>query len=466
MWSTAGWAPVPDGAPPRSLPARTPILFALGDHAVNLALSSLLFVFPNFLTDVAGLRPALAGLVPMIGRVVDALTDPAMGRLSDHTSWRAGRRRPYFLLGMLPFGVTFAALWWPLPGASDNGRFAYYSAAYIGFSLAVTMIAVPYAALIPEIAPGYHERTRLNAWRASFAIGGALLAASVFRPLAEALGGGPGGFQKAGILAGIWVSWPWLLVYFGTFERPGYQRRQAEGLFESLTSVSRHGSFRVLVGIMLTSRIAIDLTGTMFIFWFRYWIGRPGDFPITMALFLGSAATLGFPLWNRVGRYLDKRTVFLFGASSWVAAQAFIFFATPEWPRTLIFVFAAFAGIGYAAADMIPWSMLGEVVDEDEVQSGFRREGIYAGSFTFLRKLGGASAVALALWALDLSGYVQNQAQAEGTLWTIRVLTAALPGLFVLLAGVVALRYPLSQKRHEEILAVLAERRAAARGAS
>jgi Na+/melibiose symporter-like transporter len=67
--------------------------------------------------------------------------------------------------------------------------------------------------------------------------------------------------------------------------------------------------------------------------------------------------------------------------------------------------------------------------------------------------------VALALWTLELSGYVANGAQSEQTLWTIRVLTAGLPGVFVLLAALVALRYPLSRRRHEEILEQLRARR-------
>jgi GPH family glycoside/pentoside/hexuronide:cation symporter len=110
---------------------------------------------------------------------------------------------------------------------------------------------------------------------------------------------------------------------------------------------------------------------------------------------------------------------------------------------------------------MIPWSMLGEVVDEDELRTGERREGLYFGLFTFLRKLGGAVAVALGLWILELSGFVANQAQGQTTLTTIRVLTAVVPGVFVVLGAWVALGYPLTRASHAEILAALEARRAA-----
>jgi Na+/melibiose symporter-like transporter len=85
------------------LPRITKAFYALGDHTINVSLSSLSFFYAFFLVEIAGIRPALAGLIPLIGRVVDAVSDPAMGRISDRTSWRWGRRRPYFLIG---------AAWW------------------------------------------------------------------------------------------------------------------------------------------------------------------------------------------------------------------------------------------------------------------------------------------------------------------------------------------------------------------
>jgi GPH family glycoside/pentoside/hexuronide:cation symporter len=112
---------------------------------------------------------------------------------------------------------------------------------------------------------------------------------------------------------------------------------------------------------------------------------------------------------------------------------------------------------------MIPWSMLGEVVDEDELRCGERREGLYFGLFTFLRKLGGALAVSIGLFVLDLSGFVANQEQSQTTLTTIRVLTAVVPGVFVVLGAWVARGYPLTRARHAEILDALAARRSAER---
>jgi sugar (glycoside-pentoside-hexuronide) transporter len=441
-----------------ALPRRTKVIYALGDHTVNLALSSLLFLYPFFLTDVIGLRAGLVGLVPLIGRAVDAFSDPLMGRLSDATRLRAGRRRPYFLMGMVPFGVLYALLWVDRSAASEGAQMFYYAGVYAVFVLTMTLLSVPYLALIPELATSYQERTSLNAYRAAGAICGTLLAATLMRPIADSLGGGAGGWATLGLLAGVYLMLPWPFVYRATFERPGFQRPTEQAFFASIATLAKHPAYLRLTGLFLLGRIAIDLTSTMFLYYFSYWLGRPEDFGPTLGLFL-LAVVGSLPLWLRISQYVDKRTIFILGAASWIGSQLFLLAATPEWPRLWIFVGAAIGGVGYAAADMIPWSMLGEVVDEDELRTGHRREGLYFGLFTFLRKLGGAIAVALGLFVLELSGYAANQVQSQTTLTTIRVLTAVVPGVFVALGALVALGYPLTRARHDEILAALAERR-------
>ncbi|MDX1649465.1 MAG: glycoside-pentoside-hexuronide (GPH):cation symporter [Myxococcota bacterium] len=458
--------PEPTAAPParERLPRRVKALYGLGDHTINLSLSSLAFFFGYFLTEVAGVRPALAGLIPLIGRAVDAVSDPLMGRLSDATPWKAGRRRPFFLIGMIPFGAAFAALWWNVPAEDPLARFLYYAGAYVVFSLSSTVIAVPYLSLVPELTASYHERTSINAWRATFAILGTLLAVTTLRTLAEgpvasALGGRAQGYAGTGLLFGLWMMWPWLVVHRVTWERPELHRPAKEGFLQGVISLARHPAYRSLVGLFILGRIAIDLSTAMFIFYFSFWLGRPDDFEITMGLFL-VCVVAAFPVWTRVAAHRDKRTIFLFGAAWWVGSQVFLMLAQPEWPRVAIFFGAALAGVGYAAADMIPWSMLGEVVDEDELRSGERREGIYFGFFTFLRKLGGAVGVALAFLVLDLVGFERGGGEQDATvLLAIRSLTAGAPAVFVLLAAWVALTYPIGRARHDEILRALEARR-------
>ena len=123
----------------KRLSTRNKTVYALGDHTVNIVLSAVSLLYLKFLIDQGGLSPYLAGLVIWIARIIDAFTDPGMGRLSDMTRWRSGRRRPYFLIGALPFGFFFALMWLSVPFASEFARFTYYVLVFIGVSLSMAL---------------------------------------------------------------------------------------------------------------------------------------------------------------------------------------------------------------------------------------------------------------------------------------------------------------------------------------
>ena len=440
----------------RLTPARK-VAYAGGDFTVNVVLSSLSLVYVTyFLTQVAGLRPELAGLVQLIGRAVDAFTDPAMGRLSDRCRWKSGRRRPFFLIGALPLGVTFALLW-VTPSGSQADLFAYYTALYVAMSLALTVLSVPYLALLPEMALGYDARTSLNAYRNFGSVLGICGAVS-FRPAAEGLGGGTGGFATAGVLYGVLVTVPWLGAWLASWERPDFQTREsAMSLRDGLRLLLRHRSFLRLTGLYLCSRIAMDVIGAMLILYTTYVMGRSGDFEIIMGLFLG-AVMLSLPVWIRVSTHYDKGTLFLTGAVWWMLSCGLILVAQPDWPRWVLLAFGPVAAVGFAVVDLMAWSMLGDVVDEDELVTGERREGIYNGAFMFIRKLGGSVAVFLALALLGAVGFEKDTQQSDAVLATIRLLTSIGPALFLALSIGFTLRYPITREAHDAIRLRLGER--------
>ena len=444
-------------ATPKLGPLRKSV-YALGDLTVNTALSSMTLVYTSyFLIQVAGLRPALAGLVPLVGRVVDALTDPLMGEISDRTRWTAGRRRPYFLIGAIPFGLSFALLWIDFPAQSQWALFAYYTGVYCLMSVAMTVVSVPYLAIQPEMALGYDERTSINTYRTIGALLGTVAAVNV-RTVSEAFGGGSAGFAWAGACYGVFIALPWLAVHRATFERPRFvEDRAATSFRESLRAVFAHRTFRRLTAIYIMGRIAMDLAGTLLILYTTYWLGRPGDFEVVMMLFLG-ATVVALPFWLALARGRDKAQIFMLGSIWWMACSAALLFITPDFPRWVLYLFVPLVGVGYAVVDLMPWSMVGEAIDEDELRCGQRREGVYNGVFTFLRKLGGALGVFLALSVLDFAGYQQGDEQTQSAREAIRFLTALGPALFLAIGVWLARNYPLTRAAHTRIVNQLIER--------
>lgn len=438
-------------------------VFGTGDFTVNAVLASLSMVYTLFfLTQYAELRPALAGLIPLIGRSVDAFTDPLMGRISDHTRWRMGRRRPYLLIGAIPFGLSFAMLWAPAPFDAQIERFAYYTVWYVLLSLSMTMLSVPYLALIPEMARTYDGRTSLNVFRNIGSIVG-IFAAIAIRPIATAIGGGeatPESFATTAMIYGVALAVPWLFVFATTWEIPDFRDREsAISLREGLRMLTKHKAYMQLIGMYLTSRIAMDLIGVVLILYFTHVLGRSGDFEIMMAIFLVSTIA-AMPLWLYASRRMDKATAFIAGALIWGIGNLGFLVIDADWPRWLVLGFAPIVGLGYAAADLMPWSMVGDVVDEDDLAIGERREGLYNGFFTFLRKLGGATAGFAAGVILDLAGLPEGKdaVPPDSAVTAIRWLASVGTSVMVLWAAWIARGYPLTRARHAEILVQLEAR--------
>lgn len=440
------------------LPLHLKLIYGLGDHSVNVALVALTMIFPFYLTDVVEMRIGLAGMVPLVGRSVDAFSDLMMGRLSDRTRWKAGRRRPYLLIGALPFALSFAAIWSAPDIQSTAGEFAYYAGVYILISISMTIVAIPYQALLPELTDDYDERTSLATFRSVSSLIGTLLIVVSFRPLVAALGGDAPAWALTGVIFGAWIIWPWLPIWWVTYERPQTTLGTTLSLKDYTTVLVRNRNFRRLLGFFALGRIAIDLPLALFLHYFTYVLGHPEYFAPAMVTFLVSTV-LAMPIWMRFARGKDKSTIYIYACAGWMVTFAGLLVIQPDWPFWSMVVVSGLSGAGYAAADMMPWSMVADIADEDEIESGERREGIYVGVFTFTRKLAGAVGVAIAFLVLDQVGFRPNEENPSSVLSAIRGLTAAVPILAILVSAFIARTYTLGHDEHRAVLERLEVRR-------
>ncbi len=190
-------------------------------------------LFAIFMTDVVGLKPVYAAAAIFIGRTWDYINDPLVGFLTDRTRTRWGRRRPFLLFGFIPFGLTFAMMWYRPPTDSQFLLAAYYALAYFLFDTSYTFVTMPYSALTPELTQDYDERTSLTTYRMAFSIFGSLLAFTV--PLLIIGSMRPentGRVFTMGIIFGTACALPLILTFFGTRERPEYFAQSQPGIRE------------------------------------------------------------------------------------------------------------------------------------------------------------------------------------------------------------------------------------------
>lgn len=441
------------------LPRRTKVLYGAGDIGFALTDTVIGVLFAIFLTDVVGLAPRLAALAIFVGRSWDYINDPIIGHLSDRAHSRWGRRRPFLLFGFLPFALCFTALWWRPPLGHDWALVAYYALAYLLYDAAATLVYMPYYALTPELTPDYDERTSLTSYRMAFSILGGLIAFTLPLTLIGPLRPENAGRVLAvGAGVGLLSALPLLLTFFGTRERPDHQHASQGSLREALRAALRNRPFVFAVGIFFFTWTAIEMIQAMLLFFLKYRLGREAQSDLIAGMVF-VVALLALPLWEWASRHWDKRLAYIAGMVFLSSVIVALVLVSPAWGLGIVLAMAGLAGVGVSAVHVLPWAILPDAIEWDELQTGHRHEGMFYSLVLLLRKVASSVALPLMLLALDASGYVSNAAQqTPSAVRTIQVLTGPLPALFLGVGILFAAFYPLGRQRHAEIRAALALR--------
>lgn len=462
---------------PEKLSLITKLAYGAGDLGPAITANIGVFFALFFFTNVAGLSAGLAGSILMIGKIWDAINDPMVGVLSDRTKSRWGRRLPWMLYGAVPFGIFFF-LQWVVPhfsadkSANQWGLFWYYVIIAIIFNTFYTAVNLPYTALTPELTQDYDERTSLNSFRFSFSIGGSIasliLAQIIFAQLKVPAQ------QQYLVLAGICTVLSVLPLYwcvFGVrdrvlgFETQHLDTEQSEHIpiSEQLRVALSNRPFLFVVGIYLFSWLGVQVTASILPYFVVNWMGLPeAEFPKVAIAVQGTALIMLF-VWSAVSKRLGKKAVYFMGMILWIIAQAGLFFLQRD-QISLMYLLAVMAGVGVSTAYLIPWSMMPDVIELDELNTGQRREGIFYGFMVLLQKVGLAVGLFIVGQSLQLAGFIETvpgqptPTQPASALLAIRIAIGPLPTLALIFGLILAYFYPITREVHAEILLKLKER--------
>jgi len=449
-----------NGSPSQKLSRKTKILYGVGDTGFSLTDTTRAVLFAIFLTDVVGLRPSLAAGVIFFGLSWDYINDPLFGYISDRTRTRWGRRRPFLLFGFIPFGLSFAALWWLPPISSQIGLAIYYSLAFLFYEAAATFVYMPFYALTPELTQDYDERTSLSAYRMAFSLAAGLVAFTL--PLAIIGSMQPENADKVflmGILFGIASALPLLLTFFGTRERLEYQSQPKPKLKESLRAVARNRPFIFSAGIFLFTWAAIEIIQNMMLYFLKYRMNlEPIAEYILGTIFIVALITI--PFWDWASRRLDKRLTYIAGMIFLSSVMIVLSFINPNWGLAVVFALAALAGIGVGGVHVLTWAIVPDAIEWDELHSGQRHEGIFYSLISLLRKISASFVGPMALLVLGWSGFVPNAAQqSESAVRAIQFLFGVVPSISFCLGIAFAIAYPISRQSHTQLRQELESRR-------
>jgi GPH family glycoside/pentoside/hexuronide:cation symporter len=468
----------PDTSNSKKLSFGTKLAYGAGDFGPAIAANLEVFFGLYFFTNVAGLSAGLAGSILLIGKIWDAVNDPMLGVLSDRTKSRWGRRLPWILYGAIPFGI-FLFLRWIVPsfsadrGINNWGLFGYYVLNAILFNSFYTAVNLPYTALTPELTQDYNERTNLNSFRFAFSIGGSILslilAQVIFSNLKIPV------TQQYLVLAGIctiisvlslfWCVWGIRHRVFA-YEAQRGETDEPEHLPipEQLRIVLGNRPFLFVAGIYLFSWLGVQVTASILPYFVVNRMEIPeSDFPLVAIAVQGTALVMLF-IWRAISDRVGKTAVYFMGMILWIIAQAGLYFLEPG-QIGLMYLLAVLAGFGVSTAYLIPWSMMPDVIELDELNTGQRREGIFYAFMVFLQKVALAVGLFLVGQALEFAGFIERipgqpiPEQSPSAVFAIRIAIGPVPTLALICGLILAYFYPITREVHAEILLKLRERR-------
>ena len=450
-------------------------------HLVNNLLPGALGVFSFFLLTAFGMDPFLAGLLGGLPRFFDAITDPIMGYISDNTTSKYGRRRPYIFFGAIMSGALFIILWQLDAANSQMYNFWYFLIISLVYMIANTMFSTPLIGLGYEMSSDYNERTRLMAF-AQFVGQFAWMIVPWFWVLIA----NPDLFDSqeegvrslAFVVGGICVVLGLLpAILCREVDQTNLSNRaelslkniysNVKGLIKSMMQISRNKPFLKLCGATFLVFNGFQMVASFSYFIIVFYLfngdyGLAGTWPAWFSTISAVVtAFLVIPIIAAISNRLGKRKAFIISTVISIVGYLLKWWGfNPDNPW-LMFMPIPLMVFGIGGLFMLMMSMTADVCDLDELENGMpRKEGTFGAIYWWMVKLGQGLALVLGGLVLKIVGFDQNLAvQTSDTIIKLRLADIIIPALTAGLAIVVMWNYNLSETKAKEIKAELERRR-------
>lgn len=468
-------------APPTpSSRERLPLAILLSYSAAQFGLSAMNTLvttqIPFFYVDTLKLPAVQFGLVMLIAKFWDAVTDPLMGHVSDNTRMRAGRRRPWFLVGA-PFLALFTFLLFSPPHRQGEALFGWFLAMFLCAFTARTVFETPYQAMAPDLTPDYDERTRVAAYRVTIGnlgdFAGALVPMLLLAVLAPRIT-----FTWSGLAVGSVILIGAVTAFVGLRERYDASQLPKRPLRENLLRIIqlplRNKPARFLILAYACAVFSTTTPVAIFRFLNRYVftatglegtplgplverIGVPAFLDIGVILGYFSGVFLSAPLWSKALRTRDKKHGYIF-AFVYLGATTCGVLVIPAELGILFPLLNVLVGAGALGLWMLPAALGPDCLEWEELHHGERHEGGFYGIWMFVQKTGGGIALFAMGMLLGVIGFVPDAEQAPGTLRGLRLLYGGLPLTVTLLGAAIFTRYPITRAVYADVRRQLDER--------
>lgn len=428
----------------------------------------------QYLGFVEGLEPGAIGLISTIGGFFDAITDVAMGFITDRTKSRFGKHR-IWLIAALPVLLIGYLMKWYSFGISGTGNanaiFIYYLIASFVYSTGYTMINIPHTAMLPTIAPKYFERTQYKIMEYIFNMFGMFPS---FLFMSFILGGtnlddpSPADRPKylfCGIVLIIFFCWSPIVTFFSTKEKSSVDMvnppLNLKNFLKEYLQVFRNRAFRQYFFIGIFYSFAKTFYGDADQYFLISIAEQYSHFAVLQTI-AGVAEVAGGPFNYFLSRYFDKRFCGLLLAPFMVIGLLINGFATPSTPVIFIYIASIFYNFGFSGPGFVVTNIQPDVTDVDELITGRRREGVISAFNSFLKKTISSFSSGAVGFMLDKMGYSTKHTKysmlTKSAEFGLRLSVSWLPALFALISLLLIFSFKMKKKDHELIQAAIKEK--------
>ena len=428
------------------------LLYAFGMFGVTLSYQAFTGWIQFYYLDILRLAPAAMSVAWVIFTLWNMINDPVAGQLSDNTRTRWGRRIPWIAGLSIPLGISFYLLWAVPPGligenaALFSGLWWYFLAVLLIFDTLWSAITINYVALFPEMFPKQSERASVSGWRQAFTIMALILAIVLTKDIAERIG-----WAKMGMLFGSITTLAFLISLLGSKERPeNHTDEPSVPFIDALRYTFRNRSFLWFVFMNLMVEFTLLVLPAVVPLYAKYVLGVTDG--LLQGLLSGAAfltAIPAFVLWTWAAKRWETRTVLM---ASMLAFGLLLLPLLVVQNYTQAILTTATLGVGLAGLLMLRDIMLADIVDEDSLVAGVRREGMYFGMNGFIIRLAFAFQGAMLGGMLALTGYNPAlESQPPNVALGLRILITLTPMAAMAVGIFAASKYPLHGARLQAV---------------
>jgi len=431
------------------------LAYGLGDAGTGLAATQLGTHLFLFFTCAAGLPAFIAGSLLMVIKIWDAINDPVIGWLSDHTKSRWGPRLPWMIGAAAPLGISLSAIWWIPPGDITT-KTIYYIGIAILLMTAYTSVNLPYAALSTEITEETSIRTRLNAARFTGSILAGLSGLAVAALLLSD-GNNNENYFLMGKITGTIATLTTLLSCIGLAPFTKKARKplsKAEPILKQINRISNNKLFHKIIYLYLLLWCGLQLMQTAALMYLQQVMRVPAETSFWMLIPFQVSALIGLQYWSFYSNKYSRLKALFKGSYIWISSCLLILVLPPisngvaptsllvfdsfeSFKMIVLLITISLLGFGASTAYLIPWSLLPDAIDIDPEKPA----GVYTAWMVFIQKIGIGISVFLFGTLLSLSGYKSIACMAlsgpleqpGSAITTIRLCMGLIPVLLVVI---------------------------------